>query len=64
MFEEEIIRILKEEEITLISHLPCDKAGTLCALATGAFPHVPSSVKRTGSVSRQAYTLPGGGLRS
>ncbi len=41
MFEEEIIRILKEEEITLISHLPCDKAGTLCALATGAFPHVP-----------------------
>lgn len=40
MFEEEIIRILKEEGITLISHLPCDKAGTLCALATGAFPHV------------------------
>lgn len=41
MFEDAIIRILKEEGITLISHLPCDKAGTLCALATGAFPHVP-----------------------
>ncbi|MCQ1538836.1 sulfopyruvate decarboxylase subunit beta [Methanocalculus taiwanensis] len=41
MFEDDIIRILQDEGITLISHLPCDKAGTLCALATGAFPHVP-----------------------
>ncbi len=60
MFEEAVINILKEEGITLISHLPCDKAGMLCALTTSAFPHVPLLREEDGvGVSAGAY-LAGG----
>ncbi|RQD82316.1 MAG: sulfopyruvate decarboxylase subunit beta [Methanocalculus sp. MSAO_Arc2] len=41
MIEEEILEILRDEDIDLISHLPCDRAGKLCAEITQSFSEIP-----------------------
>ncbi|MCP1661492.1 MAG: sulfopyruvate decarboxylase subunit beta [Methanocalculus sp. MSAO_Arc1] len=56
MSEEAVVRILKEEEIGLISHLPCDRAGLLCSMITSMSPHVPLLREEDGvGVSAGAY---------
>jgi sulfopyruvate decarboxylase subunit beta len=60
MFEEAILKILRDEGIDLISHLPCDRAGRLSALITDEFLHVPLLREEDGvGISAGAY-LAGG----